>query len=178
MQPFIILMAVGTVLLDVAIVLGILGLFRESTKRKIFFLGQQYGLLAIFILSTLAVVGTLLMDVGGLSPCLFCWWQRVCMYPVAFISAIAFFKNTKISDVADYVIALSVIGALIALYQHFLQILPAGSLIPCDPAGECAIRSVFEFNFVTIPWMALTVFAALIFVAFLARTDRSNEISD
>jgi len=164
------LMAVATVVIDVALVIKILALFHAPSRAHFIRMGQRYGLLAIFILSASAVAGTLLMQyAGGLNPCLFCWWQRVFMYPIPVISLIAFIKDQKISDVADYILALSFIGGAIALYQHLLQVLPAGALIPCDATDDCAIRSVFEFHFVTIPWMAVTVFAALFLIALLAR---------
>jgi disulfide bond formation protein DsbB len=167
------LMALGTVVLDVALVIKVLALFHAPSRARIIGTGRRYGLLAIFILSTLAVAGTLIMQyAGGLQPCLFCWWQRIFMYPVPLISLIAILKGKDISDVADYILTLSVFGFAVALYQHLLQILPSGSLIPCDAANECAVRSVFEFNFVTIPWMAMTVFAALFLIALLARKPR------
>ena len=93
------------------------------------------------------------------------------MYPIAFIALIALIKNTHVSDIADYVLALSIVGGAIALYQHLLQILPAGALIPCDATGDCAVRSVFEFGFVTLPFMALSIFALLGLLSFLARSD-------
>ena len=164
------LMAVGTVILDVALVIKVLALFHTPSRAKIIRSGRDIGLLAIFILSTLAVAGTLLMQyAGGLEPCLLCWWQRVFMYPIPLISLIALMKGQKISDVADYILALSFIGGLFALYQHLLQVLPSGSLIPCSATDDCAIRTIFYFNFVTIPWMALTVFAAIFLIALLAR---------
>ena len=105
----------------------------------------------------------------NLSPCLLCWYQRIFMYPIPLISLITILKNQKISDVADYILGLSAIGFAIALYQHLLQVLPSGALIPCDASGDCAVRCVFEFGFVTLPWMSLTVFAALFLTALIAR---------
>ena len=163
-------MALGTVLLDIALVVKVLALFHRPSRAQVARLGREYGLLAIFILSTLSVIATLWMQYGdNLNPCLFCWYQRIFMYPIPVISFIALLKGKRLSDIADYVLALSIIGAAIALYQHLLQVLPSGALIPCDAAGDCAVRSVFEFGFVTIPWMALTVFAALALIAFLGR---------
>ncbi len=91
------------------------------------------------------------------------------MYPTLLISAIAIIKNTKFVDIADYILALSLLGAAVALYQHLLQILPQGSLIPCSATDECAIRLVFEFGYITLPWMALSVFALFILIAALGR---------
>ena len=165
-------MAAGIVAIDLAIVINILVLAYAPSREKTATFGRRYGLLAIFVLSTLSVVGTLYFQYGdNLNPCLLCWWQRVFMYPIPFISLIALIKGKRLSDIADYVLALSVIGAAIALYQHLLQILPSGALIPCDASGDCAVRSVFEFGFVTLPWMALTIFVALALIAFIARKD-------
>ena len=170
MQAFITLLAAATVVLDAALIIKVLALFHPTSRAQILRGGRNYGLLAIFLLSTLSVAGTLVMQYAfNLNPCDLCWWQRIFMYPIALISFIALLKNMDISDVADYILALSVFGFAVALYQHLLQILPAGSLIPCDPSNDCAIRSVFEFGFVTIPWMALTVFSAIFLIAILGR---------
>jgi disulfide bond formation protein DsbB len=169
MPTFITALSVGVALLDAAIVAGIAVLF---TGRRAQFVGalRSYAWLLIFLLAACSIAGTLLMEyVGALEPCLFCWWQRIFMYPIAFIAAVGLFKNSDITKDADYILVLAIPGALVALYQHLLQMLPQGSLIPCDAANECGIRSVFEFGFVTIPWMAFTVFAALIFIALVAR---------
>lgn len=163
-------MAVGTVLLDIVIVCLLLALFKTSSRVKLQSALRSNGLLLIFVLSTLAVAGTLLMQyAGGLSPCILCWYQRIFMYPIPLISLIALVKGTKLSDIADYILALSFIGALFALYQHLLQVLPAGALIPCDASNDCAIRTVFYFDFVTLPWMALTVFVVIFLAALFAR---------
>jgi len=165
-------MALGTVAIDVAIVALVLSLAYRGTRTQTLHLVRTYGLLSILLLSSASVAGTLLMQyAGALVPCLLCWWQRVFMYPIAIIAIIALVKNTRLSLIADYILALSIMGAAVALYQHLLQILPSGSLIPCDAAGDCAVRSVFEFGFVTIPWMALSVFLLIAFIALLSRKE-------
>jgi disulfide bond formation protein DsbB len=181
MTPFvstlIYVMAIATVIIDVALVIKLLALFHKPSRMQIMRGGAKYGLLAIFILSTLAVAGTLFIQfAGGLNPCDLCWWQRIFMYPIPLLSLIALIKGQSLSDVADYVLALSFIGALFSLYQHLLQVLPAGSLIPCDASNDCAIRAVFYFNFVTIPWMALSVFVAIFLITLVARFDRNARV--
>jgi disulfide bond formation protein DsbB len=164
------LMAAGTVALNIALVLCLLSLLNTSWLGQVVKFLRGNGRLIIFLLSLGSVAGSLFLQyAGAISPCLLCWWQRIFMYPIVIISAIAVVKDTDVSEIADYVLTLSIFGACVALYQHLLQMLPAGSLIPCDASGDCAVRSVFEFNFVTIPWMALSVFAVLIFITLLAR---------
>ncbi len=171
----IILMAVGTVLLGVAIIVSILALFNARWRVQVRSLCRQYGILALFLLSGVSIAGSLYLQYGvNLNPCLFCWWQRICMYPVALIALVALVKGRRLSDIADYVLSLSVIGTVIALYQSLLQMLPSGSLIPCDAADDCAVRSVLEFGFVTLPLMAAVVFIALALVALLGRQEYSE----
>ncbi len=170
MPLLITLMALGTVVLNVALVVGVLALFNRSSRARLLTPIRRYALMGIFMLSTLAVLGTLWMQYGdNLQPCLLCWWQRVFMYPIPIITLIAIIKNTDFSQIADYVLTFSVFGAAFALYQHLLQVLPAGALIPCDSSGDCSVRSVFEFGYITIPWMALSLFAIFIFVALVVR---------
>ena len=172
MHTLITLMALGSVALGSAFVVVLLLLTTPSWRARITSVAYRYGLLSIFILSAASIASTILLQYADdLAPCVLCWWQRVFMYPIAFIALIALIKNTHVSDIADYVLALSIVGGAIALYQHLLQILPAGALIPCDATGDCAVRSVFEFGFVTLPFMALSIFALLGLLSFLARSD-------
>lgn len=164
------LMALGIAALNAALVVCVLAAFNREWRGKMRAFFRAYGKLAFFLLSAGCVVGTLLMQyAGALPPCVLCWWQRIFMYPILIISFIAIVKNTDVSEIADYFLALSIFGAAISLYQHLLQMLPAGALIPCDASGDCAVRSVFEFNYITIPWMALSVFTVFIFIALFVR---------
>jgi disulfide bond formation protein DsbB len=164
------LMALAILALNVVLAITLAALCNRSLRSKLKDVIQRYGRLAIFLLSLLAMIGTLWMQYGAnLAPCIFCWYQRICMYPIVLISGIAIAKNTNLSEIADYVLGLSVLGAAVALYQHFLQILPSGSLIPCSATDECAVRSVFEFGFITLPWMAVSVFAFLALLSILGR---------
>jgi len=161
---------VGTAALNVAFAIGIIALFKRDWRAKLRTFFANYGRLILFVLSLAAMLATLWMQYyGNLSPCLMCWWQRICMYPLVLISGIAILKNTALNEVADYILGLSIIGAGIALYQHLLQMLPQGALIPCDAANECGVRSVFEFGYITIPWMALSMFVVFILIAWLGR---------
>ncbi|MDB5237787.1 MAG: thiol-disulfide oxidoreductase-like protein [Candidatus Kaiserbacteria bacterium] len=170
MPTLITLMALGSVALNVALILGTIVACVPAWRARVFPTVRNNARVIVFLLSALSVAGTLLLQyAGALNPCVLCWWQRVFMYPIVIISFIAFLKNTDFSGIADYVLAMSVVGGAIALYQHLLQVLPSGLLIPCDAAGDCSVRSVFKFGFVTIPWMALSVFAVFVLIAIIAR---------
>lgn len=165
------LMAAGTAALDAAIILVVLALFTRQFGTVVKAFVRNWAFPLTLFLVVVSIAGTLWMQYAALlNPCLLCWWQRIFMYPIVIIAGIAFIKNEKFSAIADYVLALSILGSLVALYQHLLQVMPTNPiLIPCDATGDCAVRSVFDFGFVTIPWMAFTVFVALAIIAYIAR---------
>ena len=109
-------------------------------------------------------------EILGLTPCGWCWIQRVFLYPLPILFAIALRKKDR--AIADYAIALSVFGAAAALYQHYLQ-MGGHSVLPCpatsDQAIDCAVRFVFEFGYVTFPFMAFSLFSFLIVVMLFVR---------
>jgi len=163
-------LAALTILLDVLIAAFLPALFSQPMRSRIVSVIRTHARLGIFVLSFGALLLTLFIQYGiGFSPCVLCWWQRVMMVPIVIISFVSIIRNDTFSTIAAYIATLASIGAAIALYQHLLQILPSGTLIPCDPTNDCATRVIFEFHFVTLPWMALTLFATLLIIALVAR---------
>lgn len=106
----------------------------------------------------------------GLPPCDLCWYQRIFLYPQAVLFALAIYTRDR--AVYLYSIALSILGALVAIYHHTLQMLPAGS-IPCPAQGvSCAQILYLEFGYITYPMMAFSLFALLFVVMLFAREQR------
>lgn len=126
----------------------------------------ENGLIFIFTISLIATLGSLYFsEVRGFTPCTFCWYQRILMYPLVLISAIGLFeKNAKIA-LTTAVFAL--VGGSISLYHYSLQKLsflqasaPACGDVPCTG------QYVNYLGFITIPFMALVAFV-LIFITSL-----------
>lgn len=128
----------------------------------------RYGIwIALTLTGFASVITVYYSAILGLEPCPLCWWQRAFLYPQVVLFAVSLWKREH--QVACYSIALSVIGALIALYQHALQMLP-GSGLPCPATGvSCAQRVLFEFNYVTFPLAAVTIFLCVIALMLIVR---------
>jgi len=122
---------------------------------------RKYGLLFAWIIAILASLGSFFFgEILKLEPCLFCWYQRICIYPLVIILGIAFFRRDY--NISIYVIPLSIIGALIALYQIFMEkILPPLSSAYCK---ACIIYNssypIFGIN-VYFPILSLIAFLAI-----------------
>jgi disulfide bond formation protein DsbB len=121
-----------------------------------------YALPAAFLVTVGGVLISLLYsEVIGYPPCSLCWLQRVFLYPQPVILGIALWQRDR--SAALYVLVLSVLGALVALYNYYIQ-MGGVSGFACPTGGEvadCTRRYVFAYNYITIPMMSLTTFVVL-----------------
>lgn len=167
-------LSVGTIAMEIVGV-GFIAVFFLEKKfpdlRDIAALIEKWGIPLAFALAFAGSALTLFYsDVLGISPCGWCWFQRVALYPQILLFAIAWWKQDR--RVADYSIALSIFGGVIALYQHYLQ-MGGTSVVPCPAtaaqAVDCAVRFVFEFGYITFPFMSFSLFAFLIVLMLFVR---------
>ena len=70
-----------------------------------------------------------------------------------------------------YVLPPAIIGAGFAIYHTQLQAYPAQHGPFCKINDPCTIRYVWEFGFVSIPFMALAAFAFIITMMFVLRSE-------
>ncbi len=80
------------------------------------------------------------------------------MYPLAIILGVAIIRKDK--NVAYYVLPLTIIGALIALYHYLLQMTALSKVTPisCTAYGPCREVQALFLGFVTIPFLSLAAF--------------------
>ncbi|HEY4505438.1 MAG TPA: disulfide bond formation protein B [Candidatus Paceibacterota bacterium] len=143
-------------------------LVHADSRRHLYVFIHKYILELLFWGILSAVVGSLIYsDIVGFPPCDLCWWQRICLYPQLVIVALAMKRKDK--TVIDYLVPLSVIGALIALYQSFVQWgFSFGLEGGCTAAGgECAKIYFTSYSYITIPVMSLTVFVYIIAMKYI-----------
>ena len=118
-------------------------------------------LFAAWLVAALAMGGSLLFSSGmGLEPCVLCWYQRICLFPLVVVLARALFPLDR--GVVRYALPLAAIGWLIAAYHNlvYLGVVPE-TLQPCARGVSCAERNLDLFGFVTIPLLSLLAFTAL-----------------
>ncbi|MEY4731403.1 MAG: hypothetical protein RL681_349 [Candidatus Parcubacteria bacterium] len=129
---------------------------------------ERHALRLSFAATLAAMLGSLYYsEIVGYEPCMLCWWQRIFMYPQVLIAGVALWTNDW--RVFRYLMALSAVGAALAGYHYLLEwgLVPSGF---CPANGpDCAQRFVYEFGYITIPLMSLTVFALSFLIAFVGR---------
>lgn len=95
----------------------------------------------------------------GWLPCDFCWYERICMYPLAIIYSVSLFHKSTPKTVT---LILTGAGILLSLYHYLIQMVPAmNNRIGCTSIVSCAIPQFQFFGFITPPFLALFAFITM-----------------
>ncbi|MEO5885456.1 MAG: disulfide oxidoreductase [Candidatus Limnocylindrales bacterium] len=114
-----------------------------------------------WFVAVLATAGSLYFsEVAGFEPCRLCWYQRIAMYPLVVVLAIAAARRERAGAV--YAGALAAIGAAIAAYHVALEWIPALDSGACDPATPCTLIWFRTFGFISLPTLALAAFLLIL----------------
>ena len=166
---------VGQVFLVVMVVLAVTGLFFGPSRRAFDWLrvGLRGSELWIaFVIALLATAGSLFFsEYSNFIPCKLCWYQRYAMYPlVPILLLAAIFKHRL---VAWFALAVAVVGAGVATWHRYVEANPSLESQGCKTSGGggCATNWLFglaPLDYITVPTLALTAFALIIFFLLLA----------
>lgn len=115
-----------------------------------------------FVISLIATLGSLYFsEILNYPPCVLCWYQRICMYPLVIIFFTAIWTNDK--NYFKYALPLLLLGTTIAIYHNLLyyDVIP-DSITPCTQGISCTSKQVEWIGFITIPLLSLTAFLILL----------------
>lgn len=131
-------------------------------------------LLAAWLVAVFATAGALFIgEVMRMVPCNLCWYQRICMFPLALLLGMACYSEDRHGAV--YALPLAVAGSAVALYHTLLV---AGAIpktwIPCSAGVSCADQKLEILNGIQIPWLSLLAFVAItaLLTVYLKRTSK------
>ncbi|MDD2383652.1 MAG: disulfide bond formation protein B [Sulfurospirillaceae bacterium] len=119
-----------------------------------------------WLIATIAALGSLFFsEVMHFPPCIMCWYQRICMYPLVVLFLMALFPLD--THIIKYASALVSIGLFFAIYQNLLyyKILPEAAQ-PCAQGVSCTSDYINWFGFITIQLLSLIAFSLLFGLLF------------
>ncbi len=122
---------------------------------------KQNVLYIALVQAVAATLGSLYFsELQHLQPCVLCWYQRICMYSLVPILTVGILLGDK--NLPKYVLPLSIIGWLIALYHNLLyySVIPE-VYSPCTIGVSCITRQIDWFGFVSIPLLSLAAFSLI-----------------
>jgi disulfide bond formation protein DsbB len=135
---------------------------------------KQYAEYLPYVIFIVALLSTLislsLSEIFHFTPCVLCWYQRICMYPLVVISVVGIIRK-HLDDLVYYVLPLSIIGFILALYQNLLiwGVL-SEAVAPCTAGVSCIKQPVVLYGFLTVPLGSMISFAGItLFVLLYAK---------
>ena len=138
-----------------------------------------YELWGAFVVAALATGGSLFYsEIAGFIPCEFCWYQRICMYPLSILVLVLAWHGDN--RAARYLLPLPVVGAGVSIYHMLIAYgaitEPPGCFISAPGAG-CGTNWIKpeSFGYLTIPTVALTGFLLIIGFLLLASFGAAEE---
>ncbi len=120
-----------------------------------------------WFLVTSSTLGSIFFSsVMEFAPCVLCWYQRICLFPLVLIIGMGLFPVDK--KVVRYALPLAITGWLIALYHSLLYsgIIPE-SIQPCTQGVSCTEEYIDLFGFITIPMLSLMSFTTIIILLLI-----------
>ena len=109
-------------------------------------------------------------EVVGFVPCLFCWYQRIAMYPIVFVLGMGLLYKDPM--VWRFALPLPLVGVVLSLYHVALQYQPSLEIVSCGTGVSCSARYMAVFGFVSIPVMSSAAFLLISALLFTVRTVR------
>lgn len=124
---------------------------------------DQYNLcliLQLFIILA-SIFGSLFFsEVMKFPPCNLCWYQRLCVYPMAFIILTGLYLKSK--ETILFLLPFSITGLIISGYHNLVYYKFINIIIPCNESAPCTAEHLNWLGFITIPLLSLTTFISLI----------------
>ncbi len=137
---------------------------------------KRYALHGVSIFSASSLLLALVYsEIIGYPPCSLCWIIRIVFLVILLLSLWSLVQKNK--KLVLVIIFFSIIGTLVALYATIINYV-GFSPIPCGTEVSCLTRYVYEFGFVTIPFMALAVFVLVTLLSFLAKAHKASPTSN
>lgn len=127
-----------------------------------------YELWLGFGVALVMTVGSLyLSEIVDLIPCKLCWFQRIFAYPLVIVLGVAAWRRD--TDVRLTAGLLAAIGGGIAVYHYLIQRFPNLEGGACDATVPCSAPYIWQWDFVSIPFMAASGFGLILLLLFVLR---------
>lgn len=121
-------------------------------------------LFAAWMVALLATAGSLFFSyVMDFDPCVLCWYQRICLFPLVVVLARGLFPFDR--GAVKYALPLATLGWVVAAYHNLVQagVVPEG-LQPCAKGVSCTEEYLKLFGVLSIPALSLLGFTTLAFI--------------
>lgn len=136
---------------------------------------RKYALYGAWLISALGLLFSLYFsEIKHMEPCHLCWYQRICLFPLVVILAIA--THQGFTGIAYYVLPQVAVGFFLAIYQIVIQEIPGFNPIDmCGSGPSCSEKLLIGLGPITIPMLsALGFFLIALFLSAALFSTKQN----
>ena len=128
-----------------------------------------------FVVALVATLGSLYYsEVAHYTPCRLCWYQRICMYPLAVVLLVGLVRRDR--GGRAYAWPFVVVGAPLSAYHWLVERVDLFERTSsCSDTAPCSVPWFETLGFVTLAFMAA---AAFVLVGVLLLVERAAERRD
>ncbi len=127
-----------------------------------------------FLVALAGLLGSLYFsEILKFPPCALCWYQRICLYPLAWIFAVGLWSEDR--NYKKYAFIFVFAGLLISAYHNLLYygFIDEG-FSPCTKDLSCTSRQLELFGFLTIPLLSFISFLLVTLFLILDKKDKRS----
>ncbi len=178
-------LSIGALVISSSVIVIVVAVLSRSKYRdKIMQIDYERWLIVIGSIAILATITSLIYQFVYKTPvCELCWWQRIFLYPIEIITLVAVWKKTKEAHIT--VAILAAIGLFFASYHYYYHfqgfVLGNKLTLPCSYGGllpACTDSPILVFGFITIPFMGILIFVAVLLLAWIAQQKLIKDVKD
>ena len=134
---------------------------------------RPFRIALAWLIAAVAMAGSLYFsEHANFVPCKLCWFQRIAMYPLALLLLIAALRRDE--SIRRYAVPLAVVGGAVSAYHYLIEWHPSLGAGTCDITAPCTVPWFRQFGFVSLAFMALCGFAAIVALLTLGSADGAN----
>lgn len=122
-----------------------------------------------WLIASISTLGSLFFsEIMKFPPCVLCWYQRICLFPLVVILLTGLFSFDK--SVVKFALPLALVGWFIAFYHNLLYsgIIPE-SIQPCSQGVSCTEDYISLFGIFTIPMLSIISFSTIVVLLFILK---------
>ena len=140
-------------------------------RREVLARVAQYRSAVTLVLAGGAMAGSLYFsEVANYIPCRLCWFQRIAMYPLAVIGFIGLIRRDP--GARWYALPIAAVGACVSAWHYLIEWRPGLDSGACSASGPACSDIWFRsYGFVTLAFMALVGFVAVVVVSLIPGED-------
>jgi disulfide bond formation protein DsbB len=157
------ILSLGTIFLQVVILFIAVNFifFRKRTNPFLLFFKEYTFVFGFLVALGAFALSLFYSEIVGYPPCELCWIQRIFLYPQLVLFGMELYKKER--SIVDFSLVFAIFGSIVSVYHIYIEnggssSLGCAALAPTNANQvSCAVRYIYEFGYVTMPIMALTL---------------------